>query len=316
MDWKKDSKELRVAYSDLLIEYANKDDRICIVESDLMGAASTVRFRTAHPDKTVDCGVAEADMIGVAAGMSAMGLIPFTHTFAPFATRRCCDQVTLSVAYAGLNVKMVGSDPGVSAELNGGTHMSFEDIAIMRNIPGMTVVEPVDQYQLEQLFPQIVAHDGPVYIRLFRKPAYTVYHEGDKIELGRGNVLKSGMDVSIIATGIMVKEAIDAAEALEAMGIRAEVVNIHTIKPLDEALVLKTAAKTGCVVTAENAFDINGLGSAVSDCLSSNAPCPVVRVGVHDRFGEVGMMDYLQKTMHLTADDIAAAAKKAVSMKK
>lgn len=315
MDWKREAAELRLTYSDLLIEYGRTDDRICVVEADLMASASTQRFRKLYPDRLINVGVAEADMISVAAGLSAMGKIPFTHTFSAFASRRCCDQITISVAYAGLNVKMVGSDPGVSAELNGGTHMSFEDVAIMRNIPGMVIFEPVDSIQFKKLFPQILEHYGPVYIRLFRKNAWSIYNESDTFELGKGKLLRKGRDVTIAVSGIMVKEALEAAECLSAEGIEAEVINIHTIKPLDEEMILASTAKTGCCVTAENASVLNGLGSAVADCVTNRKPCPVLKVGVQDRFGEVGKMDYLQKELHLTKEDIVRRAKEAIALK-
>ncbi len=315
MEWKREAAELRLAYSDLLIEYGKADDRICVVEADLMSSASTQRFKNIYPDRLINVGVAEADMISVAAGLSAMGKVPFTHTFSAFATRRCCDQVTISVAYAGLNVKMVGSDPGISAELNGGTHMSFEDIAIMRNIPGMVIFEPIDSVQLKKVFPQIIKHYGPLYIRLFRKNAWSVFGDHDSFELGKGHMLRQGEDVTIVASGIMVKEALDAAECLSAEGIDAEVINIHTIKPLDEKMILESTAKTRCCVTAENASVINGLGSAVADCVTNKQPCPVLKIGVQDRFGEVGELPYLQKELHLTAADIAQKAKEAIAVK-
>lgn len=315
MEWIREATELRLTYSDLLIEYGKTDDRICVVEADLMSSASTQRFMKIFPDRLINVGVAEADMISVAAGLSAMGKIPFTHTFSAFASRRCCDQVTISVAYAGQNVKMVGSDPGISAELNGGTHMSFEDIAIMRNIPGMIIFEPVDSIQFKKVFPQILNHYGPVYIRLFRKNAWSIYSEHDTFELGKGNILRQGTDVTIVASGIMVKEAMDAAQCLSAEGIRAEVINIHTIKPLDEEMILQSTAKTGCCVTAENASVINGLGSAVADCVTGKQPCPVLKIGFQDRFGEVGQIDYLQKALYLTAADIVQKAKEAIALK-
>ncbi len=315
MDWKREATELRLTYSDLLIEYGRTDDRICVVEADLMASASTQRFQKLYPDRLINVGVAEADMISVAAGLSAMGKIPFTHTFSAFATRRCCDQVTISVAYAGLNVKMVGSDPGISAELNGGTHMSFEDVAIMRNIPGMIVFEPVDSVQFRKVFPQIISHYGPVYIRLFRKNAWSVYDDHDSFELGRGTMLRRGKDVTIVASGIMVKEALDAAESLAMDGIDSEVINIHTIKPLDREMILESTSKTRCCVTAENASVINGLGSAVSDCVTNEKPCPVLKIGVQDRFGEVGKLDYLRKELHLTAADIIRKTKEAIALK-
>ena len=315
MEWMRETNEMRLAYSDALIERGRVDERICVVEADLMGSSSTGRFQKLFPERTIDVGVAEANMIGVAAGLAAMGKIPFTHTFTPFASRRCCDQVTLSVAYARMNVKMVGSDPGICAELNGGTHMSFEDMAIMRNIPGMVVCEPVDSVQLRKLFGQIVDHEGPVYMRLFRKAAWKVFDESAEFTLGKAYTLKKGRDATVFATGIMVKEALDAAETLAGEGVDVEVVNIHTLKPLDTQAVLESVARTGCCVTAENAFTINGLGSAVADCVCAAHPCPVLRVGVDDRFGEVGKLDYLQSALHLTAADIVEKVRAAIAMK-
>ena len=315
MEWMRETNEMRLAYSDALIERGRADERICVVEADLMGSSSTGRFQKLFPERTIDVGVAEANMIGVAAGLAAMGKIPFTHTFTPFATRRCCDQVTLSVAYARMNVKMVGSDPGICAELNGGTHMSFEDMAIMRNIPGMVVCEPVDSVQLRKLFGQIVDHEGPVYMRLFRKAPWKVFDESAEFTLGKACTLRKGRDATVFATGIMVKEALDAAETLAGEGVDVEVVNIHTLKPLDTQAVLESVARTGCCVTAENAFAINGLGSAVADCVCAAHPCPVLRVGVDDRFGEVGKLDYLQSALHLTAADIVEKVRAAIAMK-
>ena len=312
----KEDRWLRETYVDLLIEYAAKDDRIVLLEADLSKAAGTGRFKEVYPDRLINVGIAEANMVGVAAGMSAMGKIPFTHTFTAFATRRCCDQVTLSVAYAGLNVKLMGSDPGVTAELNGGTHMSMEDVAIMRNIPGMTIYEPVDSAQLKKIFPQILAAPGPVYIRLLRRNAVKIFDDDQTFTLGKGTMIKEGKDVTIIDSGILVAEAVKAAEALKNEGIDAEVINIHTIKPLDEEMVIASAKKTGAVVTAENHSIIGALGGAVTECLSENYPVPVRRVGVNDHFGEVGLTDFLMEKYGLTAEHIVEEAKKAISMKK
>ncbi|MDD6667229.1 MAG: transketolase C-terminal domain-containing protein [Lachnospiraceae bacterium] len=307
---------LRETYVDCLIEYAKKDPRIVILEADLSNAGGTKRFTAEFDGKrTIDCGIQEANMIGVAAGMNAMGKIPFTHTFTPFATRRCCDQVTLSVSYAGLNVKMMGSDPGVTAEMNGGTHMSFEDVSIMRNIPGMVIFEPVDSAQLKAVFPQILDHDGPVYIRLLRRNAIKIWEDGESFTLGKGKKLRDGKDVSIFASGIEVAEAMKAAEELEKQGVEADVINIHTVKPLDTDMVLESARKTGAVVTAENHSIIGGLGSAVAENLIENHPVPMKRVGVTDHFGEVGKTDYLMDKYGLRAKDIVNAAKLAIGMK-
>lgn len=311
-----ESRWLRETYVDELIAAAERDERIVILEADLMKAAGTGRFKERFPARTFNVGIAEASMIGTAAGMAAMGKIPFTHTFTPFSTRRVCDQVTLSVAYAGLNVKIMGSDPGVTAELNGGTHMSMEDVAIMRNIPGMTIFEPTDSAQLHAAFGQVVAHDGPVYIRLLRRNAVKIFEDGCAFELGKGIVLREGRDVTVLASGIMTAEALDAAELLRAEGVDAEIINIHTVKPLDTELLLHSAAKTGAVVSAENHSVLNGLGGAAAECLCENLPTPLRRVGVTDHFGEVGSTEFLKEKYGLKAKDIAAAAKAAIAMKK
>ena len=307
---------LRETYVDALIEAAEKDERIVILEADLMKAAGTGRFQKKFPERTCNVGIAEANMIGCAAGMSAMGKIPFTHTFTAFSTRRVCDQITLSVAYAGLNVKIVGSDPGVTAELNGGTHMSMEDVAIMRNIPGMTIFEPTDSAQLRAVFPQIVACEGPVYIRLLRRAAVKIFDDGCEAKLGKGICLKRGKDVTIVASGIMTAEALEAAELLEREGIHGEVLNYHTVKPLDTELLLESVGRTGCVVTAENHSILNGLGSAVAECLSEHLPSEMKRVGVRDHFGEVGSTEFLKEKYGLKAVDIVRAAKTVIEAKR
>jgi Transketolase, C-terminal subunit len=311
-----EEKWLRETYVDLLIEYAKKYENLVLIEADLMKAAGTGRFLEAFPERTVNVGIAEANMIGVAAGMSAMGKIPFTHTFTPFSTRRVCDQVTLSVAYAGLNVKIVGSDPGVTAELNGGTHMSMEDVAIMRNIPNMVIFEPTDSAQFKKAFPQIMEHYGPVYIRLLRRNAVKIFEDDCEFQLGKGIVLREGKDVTIIASGIMTAEAIEAGKMLEEKGIDAEIINIHTIKPLDSELILKSAKKTNAVVTAENGSVINGLGGACAELLGENYPTIMQRIGVKDHFGEVGVTEFLKEKYGLKAKDIVKAAEKAIAMKK
>ncbi|MCG8485772.1 MAG: transketolase family protein [Clostridia bacterium] len=309
-------RQLCEIYTDLLIQYAKGDERICIVESDLMRAIQTLKFREVYPKRSVDLGVQEANMIGVAAGMSTLGLIPFTHSFTPFASRRCCDQITLSVSYAKLNVKMIGSDPGVTAMLNGGTHMSFEDIAILRNIPDMVIYEPVDGVQLANMFPKILEYHGAVYIRLLRREFPSIFEDGQEFELGKATTIKEGTDVSIICSGIMVHEALEAEKILANEGISASVVNMHTIKPLDTQAVINEAKKTGAMVTAENHSILNGLGGAVCECLADEYPIPVKRVGVKDHFGEVGMQDFLMEKYGLLAKDIVEAAKASISMKR
>ena len=302
------NRQLRDIYVDLLLHYAEQYPELVIVEADLMKALKTTLFQQKYPERTVNVGVAEANMIGVAAGLANMGKLPFTHTFTPFATRRVFDQVTLSVAYSKLNVKMCGSDPGVMAQLNGGTHMSLEDVGLMRNLPNMTIVEPIDGVSLAQLFQQIIEHKGPVYIRLLRQEFDAIYDEQTEAKLGKGTRLKEGTDVTLMASGIMVKEALDAHKMLLEQGISASVIDMHTIKPIDRELIIEEALKTRAIVTAENHNIINGLGSAVSEVLVEHCPVPMQRVGVNDHFGEVGKKDFLMEKFGLKAKNIVEAA--------
>ena len=310
-----EQREMREVYTELLMEKKKKDERIVTVDADLMKATKAIPFRDKFPKRAIDAGVAEADMICVAAGLSAFGKIPFTHSFTPFATRRCYDQVTISVAYAGLNVKMVGSDPGVSAELNGGTHMSFEDVGLMRNVPSMVVFEPTDTTQLKAAFPDIVKHYGPVYIRLFRKKTEKIYDDNYKFTWGKADTLVKGDDATIITSGLMAKVSLDAAEMLKAEDINVRVINMHTIKPLDNEAVIKAAKETGAIVTAENHNIINGLGSAVAEVLGENCPTPMKRIGVRDHFGEVGKTEFLMEKYQMTAKHIAGAVREVIKKK-
>ena len=310
-----DSVEMRAAFCRTLIEMAKTDERIVALDADLMGAMGTIPFRTAFPDRTVDCGIQEANMIGVAAGLSAKGKIPFAHTFGTFASRRACDQIVLSCAYAGLNVKIMGSDPGVTAALNGGTHMALEDLGIMRGIPEITVVEPTDVVMLENLLPQLKDAYGVAYIRLVRKNCESIYEAGSTFEVGKANLLADGKDVTIIAMGYCVSQALLAKQALEAEGISARVVDMFTLKPLDRQAVIDAAKATGAIVTAENHYINNGLGSAVAEVLCEEYPVPMVRVGVKDHFGEVGARDFLADKFGINAKAIVAAAKEAIAKK-
>lgn len=311
----KDVEDLKVTYADLLIEHASMNERIVIVEADLMKSCGIDTFRELFPERTFDVGVAEANMISMAAGMANMGKIPFTQTFAIFASHRCLDQINLSVAYAGMNVKMCGSDPGITTELNGGTHECMDDVGIMRAIPTMTVFEPVDCMSLRKMFPQLVEHVGPVYIRLLRGRTERFYQEQDEIVLGKGNRLRAGRDVTIFATGIMLSEAIRAANVLEQEGVETDIIHIHTLKPLDKELIVESVRKTGCAVTAENGTIYNGLGSAVSEVLVEYYPAPLKRIGVQDRFGEIGHVEELKVVMHMSFTDIVNAAKEVIQRK-
>lgn len=305
--------EMRQAFAKELEKMMEQDDRVCLVDADLAKASGTTGIHQKFPDRAMNVGVAEANMASVAAGLSSYGLIPFITTFTPFASRRCFDQVAISIAYAQQNVKIVGTDPGISAELNGGTHMSFEDVALMRAVPTMVVFEPVDEVQIRQAMPQIVAHKGPVYIRLFRKEAPVIFGEDYEFDLFKADRIREGKDVTILATGIMVKKALDAAEKLAGEGISADVINVHTIKPLDAETILSSVHKTGRVVTAENANVIGGLYSAVCDLLAAEFPARVERVGVEDQFGEVGRLNELAQRFGLTEEAIVAKVKKVLN---
>lgn len=254
-------------------------------------------------------------MMGVAAGLSATGKIPYAHTFGPFATRRSMDQIFISAAYAKLNVKIIGSDPGITAAFNGGTHMPFEDMGVMRLIPEVTVIEPVDSVMLEDVIRQIKDAYGVFYVRLLRKNAISVYEKGSTFEIGKGITVKEGKDITIIASGIMVAESLKAAELLEKEGISAKVVNIFTLKPIDSELIVECAKQTGAIVTAENHNILNGLGSAVAEVISENYPVPLGRIGSKDLFGEVGPVDYLQKRFEMTPQDIVNKVKEVLAKK-
>lgn len=310
-----DDREMRQVLAAALTEKANEDERIVILDADLMSCHATKVFKQAHPDRFVNVGIAEQNMIGIAAGLSTMGKIPFAYSFGPFATRRCYDQIFISVAYAHRNVKIVGSDPGVTAEYNGGTHMPFEDMALMRAIPDMVCFEPVDATMLEKSVGQIIDYPGAVYIRMPRKKNEKVFDDNLEFELGKAIRIKEGKDVTLISSGIEVARAIEAAEILAGEGIDARVVNIHTWKPLDKDEIIACAKETGAIVTCENHNVINGLGSAVAEVVVRNCPVPMRMVGVNDQFGQVGKNAYLSEVYHLTAQDIVSAAKEIVANK-
>lgn len=296
---------MRDVYCRTLIDLAEKDSRIVVLDSDLMKSMGMIPFQQAFPERTFNCGVQEANMIGIAAGLSATGKVPFAHSFGTFATRRCFDQIFLSAAYAKLNVRIIGSDPGITAAFNGGTHMPMEDMGIMRNVPEMTVIEPVDSIMFADIVRQLADLYGVFYVRLLRRNAIQVYAEGSTFTIGKAVTLKAGTDVTIMATGLMVAESLKAAEILSARGIEARVVNVFTIKPLDREMVIQCAEETGCIVTAENHNIIGGLGSAVAEVLVENCPVPMGRIGCRDRFGEVGPVDYLKEIFGMTAQHIA-----------
>lgn len=310
-----EAQEMRAVFAKVIADMAEKDSRVIYLDCDLMNSIGMAGYWKEHPERAVNCGIQEANMIGTAAGMSATGLIPFTHTFGTFATRRVMDQIFVSAAYARLNVKIIGSDPGITATLNGGTHMPLEDIGMMRCIPEVTIVEPADSVMLEDMLRQAKDTYGVFYIRLSRKIAEKIYKDGSTFEIGKAAKLREGKDATIFATGICVAEALRAAELLAAEGIDAAVSNMFTIKPVDREAVIEAAKTTGAIVTAENHNIINGLGSAVAEVLAENVCCPMERIGAKDRFGEVGDMDYLKKVMGMRAEDIAAAVRRVIERK-
>ena len=307
--------EMRVAYTDALIEIAEKNRDIVVLDCDLMRAIGTVRFQQRFPDQTVNCGIQEANMYSVAAGMSLIGKIPFAHSFGAFSTRRACDQIYESCCYPRLNVKAVGSDPGISAQINGGTHMAFEDMGIMRSFPAMTVVEPTDSTVMKAMIKLAAKTYGNFYLRLDRRNAIKIYEDGSVFEIGKAISIKDGRDITLIAMGLCVGEIIKAAKILEAKGISARVIDMITIKPLDEKAVVSAARDTGAIVTAENHCIATGLGAAVSSVAAQTCPVPVEMIGISDMFGEVGQPSFLKEKYGLTAEKIAEAAEKAISRK-
>ncbi len=291
------------------------DERICYLDADLMSSIGMSRVAKQYPERVIDCGIQEANMIGVACGLSAVGKIPFAHSFGIFASRRCFDQLFLSAAYAGNSLRVIGSDAGVCAEYNGGTHMPLEDITLIRAIPGSRILDISDGEMIYDIIKKTAYMDGFTYIRTPRKASRALYAEGSEFTIGKGIVVKEGSDVTIIASGIMVAEALEAAKLLSAQGISAAVIDMFTVKPLDEVLVLEYAEKTGCIVTAENHNATGGLGGAVAELLAQKRPTVQEFIGVGQRFGEVGPMSYLKEQFGLTAEDIAEKARRAIARK-
>lgn len=311
-----EDKAMRDSYCNTLIDLAKSNDKIAALDADLMNSVGMVKFAEAFPNCAINCGIQEANMIGTAAGMSAVGMIPFAHTFACFATRRVADQVYVSCAFAQANVRIIGSDPGVTAAFNGATHMPFEDIGIMRGIPNVTVIEPTDTVMLEDILRQLELETGVYYIRLSRKNVIGIYQEGSSFEIGKGALLREGDDITLLASGISVADSLEAAAILESKGFSARVINLYTIKPIDKEIIIKAAEETGAIVTAENHNIINGLGSAVSEVIGDYAPVPIGRVGINDHFGQVGSVDFLKRTFGITAEDIADRALETMKRKK
>jgi len=301
-----EKKEMRAAYAETLLALASENPNIVILEADLMRATGTGAFAKAYPDRAFNAGVAEANMVGVASGLSAVGRIPFAATFGSFAGRRVYDQFFLSANYAQLNVKLIGTDPGVTAKFNGGTHMPFEDLILMRAVPGLAILEPSDPVSLAALVRRSAERYGCVYIRMPRGPADILYPAGEGFDIGKSKILRQGKDVAIFALGaLMVGEALMAADALKATGVAASVVDVLSLKPLDLETLLKLAKETGRIVTCENGQASGGLGGAVAETLlEAGIPVKFARIGVKDEFGEVGTQEYLMERFGLTSKDI------------
>ena len=295
----------RDSYGNALVELGKEHDNLVVLDADLAGATKTAIFQKAFPERHINCGIAEANMTGIAAGLATCGKVPFMSSFAMFATGRNFEQIRNAIGYPHLNVKIGASHAGISVGEDGATHQCLEDIALMREIPGMVVLNPCDDVEARAAVKAAYEHVGPVYIRFGRLAVPVFNNEEDyNFEIGKGIVLKEGTDVSIFATGLEVCEAMQAAEMLEKDGINAEVINIHTIKPIDKELVVASATKTGKVVTVEEHFTTGGLGSAVCEVLSEHAPTKVLRIGVEDRFGESGPALELIHKYELDAEGI------------
>ncbi|MDO4199825.1 MAG: transketolase C-terminal domain-containing protein [Clostridia bacterium] len=307
--------EMREMFALELEKLMNENENIVLLNADLAKPNGFGDFSSKFPERAINVGIAEQNMASIAAGMSSYGFIPFICSFTPFATRRICDQIAISICYAKQNVKIIGSDPGISAEYNGGTHMSFEDVGVLRSIPNIVIFEPVDNAQLKNLLPQIIDYKGPVYIRMFRKSTPDIFDENETFNLFKAKKIKDGKDVSIFCSGIMVDETLRANKKLEEMGINAEIINIHTIKPIDEESIISSVQKTKAAVTVENHNIIGGLRSAVSEVICENYPVPVRSVGVRDTFGQVGKMPYLKEVYKMTEKDIISAVVAALEAK-
>ena len=308
----------RTAYGETLVELGAQYPELVVLDADLSGSTMSKFFAEAYPDRFFDCGIAEADMTGIAAGMAAEGLKPFTNSFAMFAAGRAYEQIRNSIAYPQLNVKVVGSHGGVSVGEDGATHQCIEDFALMRAIPGMLVCCPCAGNEMRPAVRALIDYEGPAYLRLQRlaTEVFTDELPDYHFALGKGCTLRPGSDVTVIATGLMVSKALQAAELLAAEGISVRVINIHTIKPLDEELVLRAARETGCIVTSEEHSVIGGLGSAVSELLGEKCPVPVLRHGVNDEFGRSGTAAAVLDYFGLNAEGIAAKVREALKLKK
>lgn len=299
-----DSVAFKDAFGATIPRLAEQDPDVVYLDADLMSCVGTTKWAKQNPTRGINCGIAEANMIGIACGLAATGLKPIVHTFGPFASRRCFDQAFLSGGYAGNSITIVGSDPGVCAGFNGGTHMPFEDVALYRSLPEATVIDVTDTAMLISVLEQAKDLPGVKYIRMGRKECYKFFETGEKMPIGKAITVREGKDAVVFASGIMLHESMVAANNLAKEGIDVAVVNIFTIKPIDAEAICKYAQSTGAVVTAENHNKIGGLYSAVTEVLSAKCPVPVEYVAVEDVFGEVGPQNYLQERFGLTSTSV------------
>lgn len=308
--------EMREVFAATMSKLMASDERVVTIDSDLAKAVYTDRLRDMYPDRALDVGIAEQNMISIAAGLASYGFKPFAISFAPFAVRSVCDQIVMNLAFTGADVKIVGADPGITAEHNGATHMTFEDVSILRAIPGIVIYEPADTVELKAALPVIKDFHGVVYIRMMRKKTPAIHNSGYEFDLFKADKLTDGEDVTIVASGVEVCEAVRASEILREEGISAEVISAHTLKPFDTETLVDSVRKTGCAVTAENHNIHGGLFSIVTETLAGTCPAPVIPIGVRDSFGARGTLGELKKLFKMTAEDIARAAREAVRMKK
>lgn len=299
----------RVAYGEFLQEEAERNPDLVVLDADLAGSTKTAMFKKVAPDRFFDMGIAEQNMMGVAAGLALSGKTVCASSFAMFASGRAFEIIRNSIGYTHANVKVCATHAGITVGADGASHQTFEDLTLMRTIPGMTVVDPCDAVSAKELLRQVVEMDGPAYVRLGRSPVPVFYEDASAIRLGKGNVLREGSDVTIISTGIMTPAAMEAAEHLAAEGIEARVIDMHTLKPIDTDIIRKAAEDTGCIVTAEEHGVIGGLGSAVTEVVCQECPVPVAMVGQQDTFGESGSPDELLEKYGMTAAAIEEKVK-------
>ena len=308
--------EMRKVLCSELSKAMSKDERIIVINADLAKAAGLSPLVKEFPRRCYNVGIAEQNMASIAAGLSSYGFNPFIFTFTPFASRRMCDQVAVSICYAKQSVKIFGLDPGIVAENNGGTHMSFEDVGIYRSMPSMSIFEPCDEIQLSKSFSYIVDFTGPLYIRLFRKETPKVLDESYKFSPNLSDILKIGNDISIFCSGIMVYESLKAYEILKSKGISCEIINVHTVKPIDKETIINSIKKTRCAVVAENHNKYGGLFSSICEISSEHFPIPIRSVSVNDQFGQVGNLNFLKKCYNLSSEDIVKNACEVINFKK